>query len=664
MPLPILMSSSRRTAVLLLLTLALAIAADAKTRAVRHRPPATNQAYTAGGYADRVSVPQGGTIDFHISSAVPAFAVEIVNLARPDAVLHTIHVAGSVRRDCTGLSAHGCNWPVTTSFTVPASFPSGYYAARFPVLTGTRFIFFIVREDVPASTSRTAVVVSTHTYQAYNSYGGTNLYPSASPARSYRVSYERPYFDHRGLGRFPRWDEPFLKWLHQERIAVEVLADPDLEDATLLAPYDVLVLVGHSEYWTATARANLEAFVASGGRVAIFGGNTMWWQSRLENEGRTLVVYKSAAADPETGRNDAVVTTNFYAPPVLRPENLVTGSSFRNGGYTNRELPLFGYTVTDPQHWAFAGTAAIRGTHFGNEAAGLEVDGALYNCTMDGLAGEVDGSDGTPLNFRILATVPAAEGHGTVGIYTTPAGGAVFNAGTQDWVLGLSIDLIVTAMTRNVLQRFAQGRLPHEPVAPTGIRMRELFNCALDTTEGKLVPGWRGDEGEVATTARCAQEGPRGLELSGDDRIRIARDFAPTGNTVEQMQARFHLNADATTAPADADLDLFTLQSRSGTTIHRAARLELDPATRRVRMTLFNSANASTLRTAWVPLLSGWNAIEMNWRSGGESTLRVGSGAIQRLQNPTSKQRVGEVFLNFYDSRIDGYLCLDTLTLQ
>lgn len=648
--------------------LASVFAADAtaaRVRAVQHRPPATNQSYTAGGYANRVSVPQGGTIDFHISTAVPSYGLEIVNLANPEAVVRTIAITGSIRRDCTGLPEVGCKWPVTTSFSVPASFPSGYYAARFPTLTGQRFIFFIVREDVPGSTSRTAVVASTHTFQAYNSYGGKSLYPSASPERSYRVSYDRPYFDNRGLGRYPRWDEPFLKWLTQERIPFEVLSDPDLEDPALLARYDVLVLVGHSEYWTAAARANVEAFVANGGRLAIFGGNTMWWQARLEQGGRTLVVYKSAAADPETGRNNAVVTTNFYAPPVLRPENLITGSSFRNGGYTNREQPTFGYTVTDAGHWAFAGTSAARGTPFGNIAAGLEVDGALYNCTMDGLAGEVDGSDGTPLNFRILATVPAAEGHGTIGIYTTPTGGAVFNAGTQDWVLGLTTDAIVTAMTRNVLQRFAAGRLPYEHVEPTGIRMRELFNCALDTTEARLVPGWRGDEGQVTTTARCAQEGPRGLELSGDDRIRITRDFAPTGNALDRVQARFQLNATATTAPADADLGLVTLQSRSGTTITRAARIDLDPATRRVRLALFNAANASTLRTAWVPLASGWNAVEVTWSgTGAPATLRVGNGNTITLENPTSGQKVSEVFLNFDDSRIDGYLCIDALTLQ
>jgi hypothetical protein len=653
-----------RISALLLLTLVFAAVASAKTRAAGHRPPATNPLYTEGGYANRVTVEQGGTIEFHLATGVPAVTLQLIDLTAPDTVLQTIELSGGLR-DCTGLSEAGCHWPVSAVFTVPVSWPSGYYAARFRVSNGTdRFIFFVVREDVPGSSSRMVLVVPTHTYQAYNDYGYKSLYPSNSPARNSRVSYDRPYFDNRGLGRFPRWEEPFVKWLLQEGMRFEVIADPDLEDPDILGRYDVAVFAGHSEYWTSTARAHLETFVANGGRVAIFGGNTMWWQARLENDARTLVVYKSAADDPETGRNNSIVTTNYYAAPVLRPENFITGSSFRNGGFTNRNLPVFGYTVTDPQHWAFAGTSATRGTPFGNIAAGVETDGALYNCAMDGLAGEVDGSDGTPLNFRILATVPAAEGHGTVGIYTTPAGGAVFNAGTQDWVLGLTTDAIVTAMTRNVLRRFLEGRVPYEPVQ-SNVRMRELFNCALDTTEEKIVPGWRGDEGHVAVTSRCASEGPRGLELTGDDRIRLVRGFAPAGNTVDHIEARFQLNADATTGPADVDLDFFTLQMRTiENVVTRATRVELDPAAKRVRMTLFDALNASFLHTPWIPLSGGWNAIELSWRSGGLASLRVGTGSPQTLQNPTAGQSVGEVFLDYEDPRVGGYLCVDALTLQ
>jgi hypothetical protein len=299
---------------------------------------------------------------------------------------------------------------------------------------------------------------------------------------------------------------------------------------------------------------------------------------------------------------------------------------------------------------------------FGTLAAGTEVDGALYNCTMNGL--EVDGSDGTPLNFRILATVPASEGHGTIGIYTNPSGGAVFNAGTQDWALGLGTDPVVTAITRNVLDRFEQGRLPHEPVA-SSIRMRDLFNCALDTTEEKFVPGWRGEYASLSFSSRCAAEGPSGLELTGTPRIRMHRDFAPTGNTMQHVELTFSLNADGHSGPDQTEgAAVVTLQSRRGTVILRVARVEYQPATKRVRLVLFDANNAASILGEWIPLLTGWNTLRVEWRSPGASTLSVNHGPPRTLHNPLSDQIVGDVLITYDQPSTSGYLCLDALGIQ
>lgn len=650
----------RRRVGVMLIALAMLVspAVDARRRAVRP-PGATPQTeYMEGGYASAPSVAQGATIELHIATRISPFTLSIFNLAAREVILQTLTLE-SAPRNCTGLYERGCDWPVTTVFQVPADWPSGYYGARFPTSIGTRHIFFLVREDQPGSRSRMVVVVSTHTYQAYNSYGDKSLYPSASPARSYRVSFDRPYHDDRGLARFHEWDAPFLAWMTAEQRAFEVLSDLDLEDPAILTNYDVAVFVGHPEYWTGTARANLEQFVDNGGRVAILGGDTMWWQSRIEN--RMLVVYKSAAADPETGHNDSIVTVNWFDEPVLRPENLIVGASYRNARLTNRTGPVDSYTVADASHWVFQGTGVTNATRFGAISAGEEVDGALYNCTMNGL--EVDGSDGTPLNFRILATVPASEGHGTIGIDTKPSGGAVFNAGTQDWALGLGVDPVVTTVTRNVLDRFLQGRLPFEPVA-SSVRMRELFNCPLDTTEEKFVPGWRGEYGSLSFSSRCAAEGPSGLELSGTPRVLMHRGFAPTGNNMKHVELTFSLNADAGSAPDQtAAAAIVTLQSRKGTLVPRVARVEYQPATKSVRLVLFKANNASGVIGEWMPLATGWNTLRVEWRSPGASTLRVNDGPEQTLENPLSDQIAGDVLITHDHPSMSGYLCLDALSL-
>jgi hypothetical protein len=44
------------------------------------------------------------------------------------------------------------------------------------------------------------------------------------------------------------------------------------------------------------------------------------------------VCYRDAAEDPLAGINDALVTVEWTSRPVNRPENALTGTSFRRGG--------------------------------------------------------------------------------------------------------------------------------------------------------------------------------------------------------------------------------------------------------------------------------------------------------------------------------------------
>jgi hypothetical protein len=662
-----------RSAVLLSLLCAVLVTLDAaaatRRRSAGHPRIPTNPLYTQGGYADRTSVPQGGSINLRIATAQSPFTLEIVNLADEDTVVRSIPGVVSQARDCTGLSSDGCNWPVTATLDIPMSWPSGYYAARFPVSDDddveTNYIFFVVREAQP--TAPTLVIVSTHTYQAYNSFGNLNVYPSNSPARVPVVSLDRPYHDNFGLGRFPRWDKPFLDFLTGNEIPFAVATDSDLEDPALLPGYELLVLVGHSEYWTSTARANVEAFNAAGGHIAVFGGNTMWWQVRLEDSGRKMVVYKSAAQDPLNGVNNPLVTVNWFAPPVYRPENLLFGASFRNSGYTNRDrnMPLEQrkpYTVTDASSWVFEGTGLQEGAQFGRIAAGGEVDGALFNCDGNGLAAEVEGSDGTPLNFHVLATVPAEEGYGIVGIYTNAQGGAVFNAASQDWSLALASDPAVTRITRNVLQRLSTGeRLVYDPVQST-VRMRELFNCPMPAP--RVLTGWRGDENALALTSRCAYEGPTGLELGGTGAIAIARTFSPTANYVSNLETRFYINADNVTGTKTDALLLFHFRHVQPIPIpERVARVELDRAQKRVRLVQYNPDNLAGGSTDWLSIAGGWHSVQAGWRSPGTLTLQVDNGPELTLNNPNAGQVMNELMLTVPGDPdgTNGFLCVDAL---
>ena len=49
----------------------------------------------------------------------------------------------------------------------------------------------------------------------------------------------------------------------------------------------------HDEYWSWPMRDQVEGFIARGGNAMFFSSNTSYWQVRFENNGRTMVGFKS-----------------------------------------------------------------------------------------------------------------------------------------------------------------------------------------------------------------------------------------------------------------------------------------------------------------------------------------------------------------------------------
>jgi hypothetical protein len=638
-------------------------------------PLAFASVYDRGGYADRTSVPQGGTIAFHIATSVSPFTLEIVNLAHPNDVLTTIPSLTSTAIDCNGMWEEGCAWPVTTQFTVPSDWPSGFYAGRFPTSGGTRHLIFVVRAANPGIASPVVVVSASNTAQAYNQFGGKSVYDSISTnnQRAHIVSFNRPYFDNLGLGRYPTWEEELVDFMTAENRPFEVLTDDDLADPTILEHYRLVLLVGHSEYWTLTARQNLEAFVNGGGNVAVFGGNSMWWQARVDLAARQFTVYKDASLDPLNGVQNDVVTVNWYDRPVYHPENFILGASFRAAGYANvapntlTPLPIAQrtpYTVIDASSWVFSGTGLLNGQTFGQASAGTETDGVVFNTLPDG-ALVVDGSDGTPLNVQILATIPASEGYGTIGVYTNAQGGAVFNAGTRDWTIGLTSDAAVQQITRNVIERMSlEEPLPHEE-RTTVWRAEELFNTP-SSAPGELM-NWSGDMMEATLAASCAHEGPTGLQMKGDDWTQFIRSFAPDHVGVSTATLQFQLNADALTdTPTFAMPIVELIDEETNVVVYAAVELQIRPQGKSIRLSLYRDNGSRSGTTSWEVLPSGWQPVTVTWRSPGTCKLDVGDAIHGQLENSESGQGATEMMLEFAGSDLGatGSICLDALQLR
>ncbi|MFL6129642.1 MAG: N,N-dimethylformamidase beta subunit family domain-containing protein [Mycobacteriales bacterium] len=458
------------------------------------------------GYPAQPSPVAGESLVLHVATDAPAFRVEFYRcgaapvrcggsgwLAGTDAPPHRPDEDwGEPGRTVQGGPA--APWP-GHRFPIPADWPAGAYLA---VLVegdgagrdtsdpdrGTAYgrdarALFVVRPSPPPRTARILYKLPLLTYHAYGMVDGERWSPATArgtwciysdqlPPDTARqaVSVHRPGGGTGGvpfdLGNFdpyeptPRqtfahWDHPFLAWLERSGYRVDCCTDLDLHvhGQALLDGYRLLVSAGHDEYWSERMRHAVEAYLAGGGNLAFFSGNTMWWR----------VVFDS----PTTFRRAA----NWHQ---TRPENALLGASFRNGGERDRDdhpAPV-GYRVQHADHWAFAGTGLRDGDVVGEAGhlVGYECDGADFD-RSDLAAGRPvrpSGADGTPPDTTVLGVAdlrPHGWGFGnaagTMVVRDGAAGrrGTVFNAATTDWarVLGAGRDPVVERITRNVLDR-------------------------------------------------------------------------------------------------------------------------------------------------------------------------------------------------------------------
>ena len=283
------------------------------------------------------------------------------------------------------------------------------------------------------------------------------------------------------------WEKPFVQWAERAGYKIDYAVNTDLEFCPeILQHYRLVLSVGHDEYWSSPMRNHLESFIASGGNVAFFSANNVFWQVRSEENGRALACYKIPQEDPlHAAGSHELLTTVFCHHLVNRPENYLTGVSFAYGGYHDffdqYQDGEGAYTIHRPDHWIFAGTGLKRGEKLGarHKLIGYECDGCQYEM-RDGLPVPTC-RDGTPDTFEILATAPAAlsdadESHRIISesLYGEGAsrrlpqpgaavmgldqrGGIVFTTGCTEWTNGLrGSDKMVQQITRNILERLSQ----------------------------------------------------------------------------------------------------------------------------------------------------------------------------------------------------------------
>ncbi|MFO0925070.1 MAG: DUF6605 domain-containing protein [Pirellulales bacterium] len=440
------------------------------------------------GYAGKVSYAPGEGLELHVSTSAKQFSIEVARVgATRQTVFQKNGIPGMESPIPENASSHGCQWPMAFHMPIPSDWKSGYYEVKLKIAddggkyayrgkrTAESSCYFVLRASKPGASSPILMQLATNTYNAYNNWGGFSLYAFNGRAgvQGNRVSFHRP-----PQSQYSRWEQAFCSWAESQGYVLEYAANSDLEfHPEILAGYQLVLSVGHDEYWSAPMRDHLEAFIASGKNVAFFSGNTCCWQVRSEDQGNALVSWKQRyVMDPiYPSKDHRLLSTLWSHHLVARPENQLTGVGFLFGGYHRSHGQFMdgsgAYTVHRPDHWLLDGTQLKKDDSFGGKdtIVGYECDGCEIEW-KDGLPFPTY-RDGTPQGFQIVATAPAKwhpddayfydrfeqgrVGAAVVGAYTR--GGTVITVGSTDWAHGLAgKDVIVEKITRNVLDKLSK----------------------------------------------------------------------------------------------------------------------------------------------------------------------------------------------------------------
>ena len=493
------------------------------------------------GYCGSLSYAPGERLTIHASCTTSTWSARIERWgATRDEVWRSGSLEGVAHPLPDDADAHGCGWPHGIEVDVPTTWPSGFYVVTLtadgaPADRATSHAAFVVRAG--DQRARRLLVIATNTYNAYNSWGGRSLYTGGKEV-SFRRPFGRGMIDRPATERDDRKSRPrrfgeepdvdgevyqeyrfahglpgfmssagwftyerhFVEWAERDGIELDYAISADLERPGITDGYELVLGVGHDEYWSAPARDTVEAYVRGGGTYASMSGNTIFWQVRLVDDGDTMVCHKYSAHDTDP---QGTATTGMWCDPVVqRPESAFLGASSAYGLYSRfgQATPRGSgaFTVYRDDHWLLAGTGLRYGDLLGADHGVVGYETVGCRIAFDELQLPVRaGGDHTPEDLEIVAFSPssnlamgeypksiaALDDQGDLEFIATrlyggtdpvslakvrhgnsvmvvcrpygPSGGEVITIGSTDWVYGLD-DPAVAQVTRNIISRAAR----------------------------------------------------------------------------------------------------------------------------------------------------------------------------------------------------------------
>lgn len=439
------------------------------------------------GYADHVSARAGDTVTLYVSTTAAKYKVQAFRMGYYGGLGGRLIWQSPPQRGASQVTPTAqaptytveARWKPSTTIHVDATWPPGDYLLKLAGDGGQqRYVPLTVVDD--ASTAALVIQNAITTWEAYNDWGGYNLYngpDSKFASRSRIVSFDRPYAGD-GSGDFLGNEFPLVYFAESYGLDVTYWTDIELHEqgAQLLGNHRGLITLGHDEYWTRPMRAAATDARDRGVNLAFLGANAVFRQIRLEpsplGPDRHVVDFKSAAEDPLNATAKGLVTVNWRDPPVDLPESSLIGQSFECNPAKADGV------VAEASAWLFDNTGVKDGDTF------TGIVGPWYDRVNPALP--------TPSDLEVLMHSPVScptpgvgSSYADMTYYSATSGAGVFSSGTTTWVCELTAsclqdarthpDIRILQVTRNLLNAFAEGPAgqvhPSKPnVASLGIK--------------------------------------------------------------------------------------------------------------------------------------------------------------------------------------------------
>jgi hypothetical protein len=440
------------------------------------------------GFANAAQATVGQTVALYVSSQAPTFHVEAYRMgyyggAGGRLIWQSSELPGHVQAACPvtpGINMVSCTWSPSLTFVVTPAWVQGEYLLKLVGSGGQQnYIQFTIWD--PASHATYVIMSGVLTDQAFNPFGGYDLYQGATAcapdvypcsARSLVVSFDRPYANGNGAGSFLPLIYPLTRFAEEQGLDATYWTDITLSTyGNLLVNHKVLISPGHDEEWSLEMRQAATAAADRGVNLIFFGASPVLRKVRLQpspiGADDEMVNYRDPQADPLYGVDNAEVSQNWWGqPPANLPDNALIGATYI-GYYNSGTFPL---VVTNPTSWLFAGTGLVANDQIPRVFAG------------DFQAYEPSAGDNPP-GVEILSHSPVTvSGHpelhyADTSYYTMPVSHAgVFSSGTVNWIPSLQDCPTATDCPGATMQKITGNLLRVFGAGPVGLTYPSVAN--------------------------------------------------------------------------------------------------------------------------------------------------------------------------------------------